>query len=143
MKKQVISLSLFFGIMSAIGQNKLNNSISLNSHELIGRWTCYDYTLELVPEENKKPTFVYFFKDNKTFHKGKITEGAIIFNITGEYSISNDTIKIFYYDYLNQTTNSRTLQKEFLKVFYRDKERMDADIIEPKNQLPITLKRPK
>lgn len=143
MKKLIFAVSILLCSISVKGQHLSKKNIHINAHDLNGRWLCYAYTLELLPDDSLKSSYVYLFKDNNVFHKGKITESAIIFNITGEYSVSGDTVKLYYYDYLNQTVNTRKLQKEFLKVFYNDGNRMDAEVILPKHLLPVTLKRQK
>lgn len=113
----------------------------LSKEYIAGRWGSNSYILDDVSLDSIVPMKIYFFKDNLTFHRGDVTKGAVIFNITGRYSISGDTLKMYYQDYLNQTQATRKPQKTFFKIFYHDDNRMDIDIIEPKNQLPLILRR--
>lgn len=135
MKVIVLSIFLTFSFLT-YGQQK--ESI-LVKEDISGRWESFTYSLEENNDTIREPLNVYYFKDNMVFHRGEIVDGAIIFNITGRYSIEGDSIKLAYQDYLKHTTATRKINTMTFKVFYISPNRIDMDIIEPENLNPITL----
>lgn len=117
------------------------NTIGLNKQDILGRWESFAYSLSEQENEKVDPLHAYYFKDNMVFHKGEIVEGAIIFNITGRYTVSGDSIKLVYQDYLNETKSTRKVKKTVFKIFYKSTNRLDVDVVEPTNQNPFTLRK--
>lgn len=115
------------------------NTIAPDGGEIQGRWESFAYNLSEQNDQEATPLHAYYFKDNMVFHRGEIVDGAIIFNITGRYSISGDSIKLVYQDYLNQTQATRKVKKAVFRIFYKSPNRLDLDIVEPADQNPISL----
>jgi len=134
--KTIIPLLLFICSFNLYGQKKTHD---IDKNDIIGRWESFTYNLEENPAIKPEPMNVYYFKDNMVFHRGEIVDGAIIFNITGRYSVEGDSIKLVYQDYLKQTTYTRETKTMILKIFYRSDNRLDMDIISPDDSNPITF----
>lgn len=136
--KIIISLFFFVCSFAVYAQQETNQ---LTEADIIGRWESKVYNLEKQEAKDNESLHIYYFKDNNVFHRGEIVDGAIIFNITGKYSVKGDSIKMVYQNYLKHNTETRKPQTMILEVFYKSPNRMDADIIEPKNQSPLILVR--
>ncbi len=134
MKLIITILLSVFSLCSFAQQN--NNALA--KEDILGRWESFPYSLSEEQSADREPLHIYYFKDSTVFHRGEIKGDAVIFNVTGRYSIMGDSIRMVYQDYLNQTQSTRKTYRQIFRVFYKSEERLDVDILDSKRN-PLTL----
>lgn len=70
----------------------------------------------------------YIFRKNNLFHKGEASEGIILFNITGQFFVEQDTISIIYKDYTNKKTSSENAKEITFRILSINKEKNEIHI---------------
>ncbi|MDR0825127.1 MAG: hypothetical protein LBN74_08545 [Prevotella sp.] len=86
---------------------------TLSKEDITGRW------VEVKETDNKYP-YTYIFRDNNIFHLGEASEGIILFNVAGKYSIQGDSINVVYYDFLEGSARNRIARQVSFKVISID-----------------------
>ncbi|MDH6307666.1 hypothetical protein M2451_000115 [Dysgonomonas sp. PFB1-18] len=83
----------------------------------------------------------YIFRDNMVFHKGEASEGVILFNVTGKYTIEGDSVKVFYRDYLNKRASRQPAKQLILKILSKSKDELRVAVIDYDYEYKMILKR--
>ena len=109
MKKAIALLFLCFLFQGIFSQN-----IPLNKEDVIGRWVEVKEVNNQI--EDIEFPYTYIFRDNDTFHMGEASDGVILFNIAGKYTIKEDTIKVIYLDLLEGSTHNKRAKQISFKV---------------------------
>jgi len=96
----------------------------LSKEDIVGRWVEY----KRIEGDNEKLigeyADTYIFRENMIFHKGEASEGVILFNVAGKYTIEGDSVVIFYRDYIEKNASKRDASKLILKVLSRTDNEM-------------------
>lgn len=134
MKKNIV---LFFFCL--IFQNIFSQDILLNREDIIGRW------IEVKEVNNKIESTeypdTYIFRDNQTFHLGEASNGVILFNIAGKYSIEEDTVKIIYFDLTQSPSHNEKAKQMLLKVASINNDLIKVLVTDYDYSYPLILKR--
>ncbi|MFT3993125.1 MAG: hypothetical protein QM660_02365 [Dysgonomonas sp.] len=101
MKKIILFVILSVITLQIIHAQTNNPAITTDS--VIGRWmeeSRQNITTDSLIEPAQP--YMYIFKQDSVFHRGEVSEGVILFNITGKYTISDHIINIRYMDFSNK-----------------------------------------
>lgn len=110
--KKIALLFLF----SCAFLNMFSQSVSFSKEDITGRWT--EVKEGDIPKQytEKEYPYIYIFKDDNVFHLGEASDGVILFNITGKYTIESNTINVIYFDFLRSNAQSRKAKSISFKV---------------------------
>lgn len=120
-----------------------SQNINFSDKDLVGRW------IEIERIEGDQITEIttnndtYIFRENLIFHKGESTEGLILFNIAGKYSVEDTFITIIYKNYTDKVTEKQkpnTLKLEVLSID-KSKNELILNIKDYDYEYQIKLKR--
>lgn len=121
MKRNIFIILLLISIPLIVN----SQNTSFTEKDIIGRW------IEIERIEGNSTTKItenndtYIFRENFVFHKGESTEGLILFNIAGKFSVEGNIVTIIYKDYLNKTSKNekaKTIKYEILSFDNNRKE---------------------
>lgn len=112
----LFQLLCFTGLMLA--QEGIIKSDSLiTKSDIVGRWQEVERTLDPNNPLAQEPSAIYIFKEDGNFHKGRETEGLMLFDVAGRYEIKADTIHVLYFDFSrSQSTGSAKAKRMSMKV---------------------------
>lgn len=139
MKKYI----LFTFLSIALPLMTYSQNINFSEKDLVGRW------IEIERIEGDQITEIttnndtYIFRENLIFHKGESTEGLILFNIAGKYSVEDTFITIIYKNYTDKVTEKQkpnTLKLEVLSID-KSKNELILNIKDYDYEYQIKLKR--
>lgn len=106
--------SIVFFFFCLLFQNIFSQEILLDRENIIGRWIEVKEINNKI--ENTEYPDTYIFRDNGTFHLGEASNGVILFNIAGKYTIEEDTIKIIYFDLIQNPSHNEKAKQMLLKA---------------------------
>lgn len=118
--KRFILYSLLL-ILSTLAINSQN--IIFTEKDIIGRWIEIERTEGDQTSEITTNNDTYIFRDNHIYHKGEASEGLILFNIAGKYSVEENTIVITYKDYMDKTAKDQKPKSIKFEVLSIDKNK--------------------
>jgi len=120
---------------------KSQDTVSLIKEDIVGRWI---ETKRIEGDNIKEITEyhdTYIFRDNMIFHKGEASEGVILFNITGKYTVEEDSIIIFYRDYIKKNASSEDAKKLVFKILSLEGDEMLVSVQDYDYEYKMVLKR--
>ncbi|WP_165020729.1 MULTISPECIES: hypothetical protein [unclassified Dysgonomonas] len=125
--KRLLYIFLFLlGLQNIRAQDVVNDTIRLQKTDIVGRWVeAKRIVNDSIIIEQAFPDH-YIFKDDMVFHKGQASEGVILFNIGGRYRIEGDSIAVTYFDFIQNTTDSRVPQTVTFKVVSLSESEINA-----------------
>lgn len=124
MNKYIIVIILLLTPLCTYAQE----SNSLEKY-ITGRW------IEITRIEGEISTPIteyqdtYIFRKNKLFHKGESSEGIILFNITGKFSVENNIVSIIYKDYTNKETSSGKAKEVVFEILSINKDKKEMLVL--------------
>ncbi|MDR2950427.1 MAG: hypothetical protein LBV71_14640 [Prevotella sp.] len=133
--KKVIILLLFFPFF----QNTFSQNVLLNKEDIIGRWVEVKEINNQI--EDIEFPYTYIFRDNDTFHLGEASDGVILFNVAGKYTIHEDVISIIYLDFLKGNAHNRKAKQISLKVLSINSNLMTAMVTDYDYSYKLLLKK--
>lgn len=116
-------LMVLYGLQMLNAQDiKPVDSVILNKEHVVGRW-IEEARFNNENDSISKQPYTYIFKDDQIFHRGSAVNEMLIFNVAGRFQVENDTITIYYRDYLNRSSKrDKALVMSFRVVAWSDKE---------------------
>jgi hypothetical protein len=66
----------------------------------------------------------YIFKDNMIFYKGEASEGVILFNVAGRYTVEEDIVTIHYRDYARRNASQQKAKKLVMQILSHHENEM-------------------
>lgn len=139
MKKNIgiiILLALLFPPAARSQDNR-----PLTKDDIEGRWTEYKRIEGDVERQIGEYADTYIFRENMVFHKGEASEGIILFNIAGRYTIEGDSIVISYRDYIEKNASKQEAKKLILKVLSRSGDEMLVQVADYDYEYKMILKK--
>lgn len=122
----LLQLFCFAGLLPA--QSQKTDSL-LTQADIIGRWQEVERTLDPNNPLVEEPSAIYIFKEDGVFHKGRETEGLILFDIAGKYEVKSDTIHILYFDFSrSQSTESAKAKRMSMKVLNHSDDELNVAV---------------
>lgn len=108
-KFKICLILLLFSPLCAFAQDEIpvNDTISLTMSHVEGRW---------LEEINEGRNNIYLFKDDSTFFKAVDNQDLLIFNVSGVFRLSNDTIRVVYQDMSRMHVINPRVRTMYLKV---------------------------
>lgn len=102
---------------------KSQDSIPSLKESIVGRWMeSKRIEGESVKDIGEHPD-TYVFRDNMIFHKGESAEGVILFNITGQYTVEDNSIVVLYKDYLKKNATAEKSKKLVFNILSMNEDR--------------------
>lgn len=128
--KVYFSLFLFFTFSCLFSQEGVSKG-ALTIEQIEGRWLE-----EVAPEGG----FVYVFRSDSSFFRAIDNHDVLLFNVSGRYDLSGDTVKVFYQDLSpsNIIAPNRVF-KMFLKVLSVSDDELHFEKIERNRTSQMTL----
>lgn len=134
MKEFIIPL-LFFSLF----QNIFSQNVLLNKEDIIGRWVEVREVNDQI--EDIEFPYTYIFRDNGTFHMGEASDGVILFNVAGKYTLQEDTIKVIYLDFLKGSTHNKKAKQISFKILSISDNLMTALVTDYDYSYKLILKK--
>lgn len=120
-----------------------SQDIRFSEEDIVGRWIEVerikgDKTTEITVNND-----TYIFRENLIFHKGESSEGLILFNIAGKFSIEGNCITIIYKDYLDRKAKNQKAKTVKFEVLFIDesKNELIVNVIDYDYEYRMKLKR--
>lgn len=126
--KQVLwtALLVLFTSLQTIAQEvKPIDTVILQKENVVGRWVekaRFNKINDSIPEQ----PYTYIFKEDQVFHKGTAMNDMLIFNIAGRFQVENDTIKIYYRDFLNRSSKENKISTMLFRIIAWSDKQMTA-----------------
>ena len=110
LKIKIYLISLLFIPSLIFSQNDdmpVNDTIRLSLQHVEGRW---------IEENNQGQSNIYIFKDDYSFFKAVDRQDVLIFNVSGKFRLSNDSMRIVYQDLSGQNMAKARVRTMHLRV---------------------------
>lgn len=123
-KKWGILIGMLFLLLVSTICYSQEQKPTINKENVSGRWTEVKRIEGDTSYDAGDYPDTYIFRDNMVFHKGESSEGVILFNITGRYTIEGDSVVIFYRDYTEANASKREAKKLIFDILSLSKDEM-------------------
>ncbi|NDV94228.1 hypothetical protein D0T84_04750 [Dysgonomonas sp. 521] len=136
MKKIILLWSLWSLCLSVFSQDT-----PLAIEKITGRWVEVKETDNTETYTEPEYPYTYIFRENNVFHLGEASDGVILFNITGKYTLLEDTINVIYFDLLHSKTGDRKARQISFKVLSLNNNIMRLLVNDYDYSYPLILKK--
>lgn len=135
--KKVILLWLF----SNLCLNIFSQNTSPTIEKISGRWVEVKETDKPGIYTEPEYPYIYIFRENNIFHLGEASDGVILFNITGKYTLQEDTINVLYFDLLYSNADNRKARQISFKLLSINNNIMKLLVNDYDYSYPLILKK--
>lgn len=126
-----VFLAVLCGIQVVHAQDiKPVDSVVLYKENIVGRWIEKTRFNNINDSVSAQP-YTYIFKEDNLFHRGTATNDVLIFNVAGRFQVENDTISIFYQDYLHCRSGDNKAQTMLFRIVSWSDTQMTAIVTAP------------
>jgi len=133
--------TLIFFIASLLVNVTAQEALPLKKEDIVGRWT----ELKRIEGENVKPAGdrgdTYIFREDMTFHKGEVSEGIILFNVAGRYEIKDNSVIIYYRDYIQKNAAKEKAKELIFNILEKSEKEIVVLVSDYSYQYKMVLKK--
>lgn len=127
-------LILISSLLSATDTVPIQDTIKLELQHVEGRW------IEANKNSEDKRN-IYVFRPEYTFHKAIDNDDVLVFNITGKFELSNDSIKVYYQDFSRPNVRKPRVRTMIFRVIALSDDELNINITEYNKTQFIRLRR--